>query len=81
MWTLEVFLLSVPEILPIICPKGQQGERKALQGSTEFKVQHANNQGSLRVTCLPPSRSSPTLHLPSYTGAHRRAHALGNIPF
>lgn len=46
MWMLEVFLLSVPEILPIIYPEGQQGERKALKGSTEFKVQHANNQGS-----------------------------------
>lgn len=80
MWMLRVFLLSVPETLSIICPEGQQGERKALKGSTEFKAQHANHQGSPKMTRPPPSRSAPTLHPPGCTVAHCRATHLGTAP-
>ena len=69
MWMLGV-LLSVTEILSMICPEGQQGGRKALKGFTEFKAQHENHQGA-------PTGDTPAAQQAHYTCPAVQSHAAG----
>lgn len=78
---LGVFLLSVTEILSMICPEGQQGERKALKGSTEFKAQHANHQGAPTGDMSAAQQVSTRTTPAQLYSCTLQGHALGNTPF